>query len=469
VRRALAVLAAVSLSSACAQEVPGVTPPSDRLHFPVSVLHVPGTTPDLDRLLVASADFDQRYNAGTVVALDVARLFELAEAGRPEAPVRELPIRSLVKVRPFSGEMASLLGADGVPRVYLTARGRNRLTMMRVVDGALDCSNPGVEVVAGLDCTSAHMIHTGSDDPFSVAAIPSASTQGVLAVGHLQPTLDASQRVVGTIALVDVATYERRLEQERSGVELTSPVVAVRVDGLTGVTGIVPLPDAPGDLGPTPRLAAVGRDVLRASPVTVDVLRLTESAGRFGLSPSDRLSLGSTLRTVAARGLARTADGRRAYVSVRFEETGDDSNAGVAVLEVDEAGVRLISVLELGQELGAPALLEVGARRTLYLPDIRSDEIWVVDVSTDAPLVLGKMGGRITTMGADGPVRRVLLDAPAGIAFVERGGRRFGFVANFANSTLAVLDVNDPDPRRHAVKLRLGVAQDVDGNEEESP
>jgi hypothetical protein len=40
-------------------------------------------------------------------------------------------------------------------------------------------------------------------------------------------------------------------------------------------------------------------------------------------------------------------------------------------------------------------------------------------------------------------------------------------VSNFSNSTLAVLDVTDPDPRVHRVVARLGRNLDPEGEMEE--
>ena len=60
-----------------------------------------------------------------------------------------------------------------------------------------------------------------------------------------------------------------------------------------------------------------------------------------------------------------------------------------------------------------------------------------------------------------------LLSGPSHIAVATRGQRTLGFVANFSNSTLAVIDVTDADVSQHRVLGRMGRVLEPDGTGEE--
>ena len=160
----------------------------------------------------------------------------------------------------------------------------------------------------------------------------------------------------------------------------------------------------------------------------------------------------------------------RAYVSLRFVDSADSNNAAIAVVDLTGGDVEPLSILEVGEELGRPVLVESSttgrSRRLLYVPDIRSDSIWVIDASTDVLKVVHQISGRLTRPGAT-PERVRLLDAPSTVVFAERGDRRLGFVSNFSNSTMAILDASDPDPRNHEIVARLGEVLLPDGTNEE--
>jgi hypothetical protein len=72
-RGSLAALLSTALTSACFSPGDGVSPPLDVVNFPVGV----ALSESGERLYVANSDFDLRYNAGTVLALDAAKIREL--------------------------------------------------------------------------------------------------------------------------------------------------------------------------------------------------------------------------------------------------------------------------------------------------------------------------------------------------------------------------------------------------------
>src|SRR5688572_26173806 len=170
------------------------------------------------------------------------------------------------------------------------------------------------------------------------------------------------------------------------------------------------------------------------------------------------------------RALVVAPDSRRAYVSMRFFAPGDSYNAGIAVIDLTQEQMQVIDVLEFGDELQRPFLREVTVdgqtSRYIYVGDIRRDKLYIIDVTTDSPILVKEIDGRGTRTIEGQTVQARLLDSPSQIAFATRNGRSLGFVTNFSNSTLAVLDVTDPDPRMHRIVARLGRNIDPEGEME---
>ena len=164
-----------------------------------------------------------------------------------------------------------------------------------------------------------------------------------------------------------------------------------------------------------------------------------------------------------------SADKTRAYVTLRFSNTSNQFNSGIAILRKGTDGeFTLASVYEFGSEVGLPTLKETSdGRRLLYAGDVKTNSIWVVDVTADAPRVVGEIRGRINVDESSDISRLNLLSGPSHIAFATRGQRTLGFVANFSNSTLAVIDVTDTDVSQHRVLGRIGRVLEPDGTGEE--
>ena len=63
-------IAACSLLAGCYSTGDGVSPPGDRIYFPVGL----ALTNESKYLAVVNSDFDLQYNAGTLATLDVGAL-----------------------------------------------------------------------------------------------------------------------------------------------------------------------------------------------------------------------------------------------------------------------------------------------------------------------------------------------------------------------------------------------------------
>lgn len=474
-RARLATALGAVLALSCAEELPGFPPPDDQLHYPVSMAI------DGEHLLVVSSNFDQRYNAGSLTALSLPALAALVPEGASEPLVaRELPAtgRSRLKISSFGGQLV-VVPRGTESEVYVATRRGNRVTRATFAGGLLDCGNGDVtERVLGTDCTPARTPETVTDsrlpaeDPFSVTFVPGGSPRGVVVVGALRPLAELIDNVTypaGVLSLLDPAVMDANLVAERSGGPLAQPMRSVRLVGLSGALSLVPIPG-------TSRILAAAADGDDISPfgdlANVAQFEVRTTTAGIELSRKPDIGIGQSAGADGTRGVAVASDGERAYVSLRLRQASGTSvvlfNSAVAVVSPSDG--RTLSVLEVGEELGVPALLErptMRPSRLLYVPDLRSDRVYVLDVSNDSPVLVRIIEPR----SAPGETRK-LMSAPAQILIAPEsvrgalGGRTLAFVASFANSTLAVLDLSDPDPRRHRLAARLGRALADDGVDE---
>jgi len=471
-----AALALFALAAGCAEDLPGFPPPSDQLHFPVSV------AVDGAHLLIVSSNFDQRYNAGSVMALSLPGLAALAPstAGDP-AIARELPPtgRSQIKISQFGGQIL-VVPRGNESEVYVASRRANRVTRARFSGGALDCSNGVVQGrVLGTDCTPARTIDVNAlavdiiaEDPFALAFVPSGGPRGTVVVGNLQflsGSLGGGDIGFGTIGLIDPAVVDGNLTAEQNGTLTATATRNVLVAGLGGTTGFAVIPG-------TDEILASSADGVEDQAVVSRFGVVRTSSNGLTLLRQNDISVGRVSGVDGTRGVVASAGGTRAYASVRLRQrssiTGRGAtifNSAIAVISLPDN--RLISLTEVGEELGGLALLErstpnAAFQRLLYVADIRSDRIFVLDATTDVPVLVHVIEPHLlgSTQRLIASPGQILILPEAARAQVD--GRTLAFVPNFANSTLAVLDLGDPDPRKHRVVARVGRALSDDGTEE---
>lgn len=487
------------LFAGCAQDLPGAGQPADQLYFPQGILRVQEGGGDF--LVVASTNFDQRYNTGRLTTFDLAALFEATRISRDQAVLFRTDyagaIRSSIRIDTFPGELAYIPGSDPRPgQVFVVTRFRNLLMMIDVMaDGTLRCDNGGTETDFRFDCTPERFASTESEDPFALA-VASLTKDGVdeqiIGVGHLRSTATGTQVPFQRVSLVRRADFVARLTGDQPGVSEDGDVVwSQRFNDFGGVSSMVYIPDdvteIEGGQGafltldrtrtPDVDLTTFALD-FRTEAGTVDGTRPTSFLGVTRLSP--RLSLVAETRALRSRGLRFDpgdffdpgSAGRklppRVYASLGFQETADSFNSAIAVIDPTGRRPRFVSAFEIGDELGPPAVLRRGDRRFLYVPDLRLNRIYVLDASSDDLRPVAAISGAVERV--QGGERFVAggLSAPARIAIVERpqDNRTLGFVTNFLNSTLAVLDLTDPNPRQHRLIARFGQAIDAFGEPE---
>lgn len=502
----------LSVLGACAVDQPGIPPPRRQLYFPVGIDLVPGPATSDDVLVVANSDFDQRYNAATVLSLSVdALLAGTASAARVQTEGGTSPavafvddvspsVKSELRILPFAGHLryipdpppaatssssTSTSGGRGSGQglVAIPTRGNNALTLLGIKDGAFDCSSGGGAPVAGTDCTNGYVFGTGSLDPYDVAYDP--DNGGTLAIAHLRPYTDPSANVFLDVPLVSIPDFKSRLAAKDWSRQIVRGHLFPNVDGATGVV-FARYPGLPDAAKPNGSFFVSQRFPDANSLVTLAAFDVHYGTGQDGgpaLTPGDTALIGNITQAGEIRGLALTPPGeRRAYLVARYQTLVNGTltttmyTSAIIVVDVEEGRVlsnqmpmTVLTTFPVGQELEKPYLYEPGdGRRLLYVPDIRLDEIFVIDVRGDQPVVVNEIRGRFPRVVNGRMIAAHTLDAPVSMTFVRRPPKTYAFVSNFANSTIAVLDISAFDPAEHRLIGRIGTALNPDGSVEGS-
>jgi DNA-binding beta-propeller fold protein YncE len=481
-------------ASACAQDIPGIVPPTDRFYFPVGITFVPGPTLKDDVIIVASSDFDQRFNAGTLMSFYVddlvgtstRSLIHLSSAsGATVAATLGGKARSIKKIPAFTGELLYVgptdRGAADVGRglIFSALRGRNELLAVEVGPdpqgrfGNLDCSAAGgSKSDPAIDCTDIYTRKTGSLDPYAMAFVPTSS---VVAIAHLRPEVNPDQTVNTIITLASVPLFQQRISSKNQAIEpiLQPPDGSssrFQFNNIAGATGVAFVPKSA--TGSFDALYVAQRYATATVPlIFTDFLLQPQPSGLFLTADTRSIPMGTLVAASEMRGVVASEDGRRVYVIVRFPGVVATSpQSGIAV--VDTERLVLLSVLQVGSELEHPILVprKFGPRNAplIYVPDIREDVIYVIDAANDTLAIAGQITGVIPriqpTSGHLFQARGI--SSPGELVYVDHGDQKYIFASNFENSTVAVIDVTDPNPSKQRLVGRIGPAINPDGTPE---
>ncbi len=464
----------------CADLDVGLAIPEDQLYYPHGIAVLEG---EESRLAVLSTNFDQRFQTGQVSLLDPGVLVDIAlDALGPGAPCgsanrplflagfRSGPrdaVRARARVPGVGAELLAVPSGADQTRIFVTDRLQSSLLYVERDGDTLRCRLPDETPLGNTDCGESHLSITESEEPFALArgVGPGGS---YVAVGHLFGHVTATGRF-GVLSLFD----EAQLVAKSRGAEATPLLAAVRLEGTGGASGVASTPSAPGASGEPGLLVLSGTPDLPRQVELSSVAFRPRGGGEQGSIPARirSLRLDRAVNAVTSRGLRVTPDGRRAAISVRFEEPGGVGfNAGVTMVDLTSSQLDFAPAVEFGEEIGPPAFrpTEAGGPLYGYFGDIRLDKVWIVDLTRDVPRVVGEIVGRDRRVLPDGQVITARsLDGPTGIDFFRQGDRTYAFVTNFANSTLALLDVSSPVAREHCLLARFGRDLDADGESEE--
>lgn len=452
---------------------PGITPPTDRIFFPVSV----ASDPDGQKLYVSNGNFNTLFDGGTVVSFDLAELEAAGlacraaqEAGGPAPQNCQIarpfpPTLCLVEgercsvtdpTSPFIDKEATVSIAsfpsdfvrspDG-SRLYFVVRGDQSLSFIDIdpsTSGAasMSCfSEADGEAAQRRHCTGNHVLLSDRE-----TGIPEFGTLVPgFATGVFTATLDIGRSVSGA-GLSDLMYVSHLDNGLMSLFRLTpdgTPVFQKSQFVSAGINQLV--------VHPQTGIVYVARRsvIFNGAGVSGNSVELL----RPRLDPDDPskleiFSLGALVfgaldsGGIDYRALAFSQDGTRLYIGVAnpssvlivdtsLNDFGEPQNRIIARVDVDQVPEQLKVVpTPDGGEL-------------VYVADFTNARLHVVD-----PLALDSSGARTSIEVGEGPF---------GMDFVvlPDGGRRL-IVANFDEDTLSVIDADPTSLTFNEVLYRVG-------------
>lgn len=146
-------------ASACPAVDVSLPTPLDRFYFPTAITHLDGPDGGNGVLVVASTNFDKRFSAGSLIAVNLDALNLPAFGATPTSPVTQIPVirttpleadggaPDAVRIAAFAGQMAALpLSADRFRLFVATRSEKQRVHAVDLTMGAngavtLSCLN----------------------------------------------------------------------------------------------------------------------------------------------------------------------------------------------------------------------------------------------------------------------------------------------------------------------------------------
>jgi len=418
-------------AAACTPQAVSRPPPTDAFYFPSGIWYVDSPSSPQGMLFVASANYDKRYDAGSVIAVPLSGV--AGGSGLPAintqsstSPVKieDLgPGVSQVAIQSFAGEMAGYPLADGRTRLFIPTRAEgDLLEIVDSQDGSLTCLNGGTNCIdPSFSLTAVETVAGGkprAPEPVGVGV----SRDGQVYVTHLRPA-DSPARTNQSLE-----TYAVNVAAENPVIDANSSFISL---------GRVDL-----GLGPTTSSVAVGSKYAYLSSRYFGpggaMIWVLSRGGLLYLA-----SLESNYRTLEARGVAigqdeHGQDERRLYVAGRSPDTlvvVDLMNAGT-----DTPTLRVVRAVPLPE----------GPNQVRVIPRARGLGNLVV-VTSSGPAATPTAG--VVSIYDDGVGRLVAQLSnvgvqPFGLAVRTQKDAQMRdqariFVSNFGDGRIAVIDLKD--------------------------
>lgn len=453
-RAALSVLALALALAGCAEEKKGITHPTDRLHYPVSL----AADPSGDYLYVVSSDFDMRYRTGSVVAIDLERHALLPETA--------------IGIGPFGGQLALYATGDPERRLagYVASRADGALYWFEV-SGGTDGTPP--RLTCRVDATDEADEIPECEDEYIVA---SAVRKPLQAERDAAAESDDGDPAKSQTMAIGLDAYGSSVYRGRDGVGDYLLVTNPRSGQISmfRLTAGTPMdPDEPGAPAEAPGPSGWEALSRAGQPVLLDELTVGSGAFEAAVSPdgfawaTSKFSnaivpfridevpdpdgeprLWPAVRDATAFVISNTAivddfsrsltfspDGTRAYLAYHnpssvvvldtTPEDGGHRNRHLGGIDVGREPSRIVS---------APS--GPGGSELLYVVCFRDQQIYVVDPALLSVVDIIDLPG--------GPYDAVVVDAP------ERGRFRL-YVTMFEADAVAELELDRASPYFHQV------------------
>lgn len=420
----MAALAVIFLAG-CFSNQEGVKPSLTELHFPTAA----GITPHGRYLLIANSNFDLAWEMGTLIMVDLDRVESMIGDCPEEGcePFEEYSDFAIEDETVLIGSYASFLSlSPGGKRIYLTVRGTNSLTVVNLNEegGAGEKLSCFGYSDSSRKCDFRHVISRGEtvnlpSDPYAV----NSDIEGWVFVSHL-----TSNRV--TIFSVDPEV----------DIERDIPPQLLYVDSS--------FPDSVSSIRKHPEVDLFYATSRNSNSVVAfrfvwDSLDY-ENEPRIYYGPPIRID--GLMYGDDAREIDFSKDGKRAFISNRSPNSLiiADTEPGAS----GWPGNEVIGVVPLDQ---GPSLVKVwepeGHDRTyVYATCYNADRIYVID-----PFLRTKID---TIATGDGPH-----------AVVTDSYRNLGYIVNFIESTISVVDLNPESTLFNRIRATLGKPKVVRKND----
>jgi DNA-binding beta-propeller fold protein YncE len=417
-------LAFLAAAGGCFSNQQGVAPDTGAFAFPTAALITPGSR----YLLVANSNFDLAWEMGTLVMVDLDRVSSMIEGCPPEGcePFAEYDDFVIREETILIGSYASFMSlSPGGRRVYVTVRGNHSLTAVNLdEDGAegrrISCFEPGS---SPRKCDTDHVINRGvvdlPPDPYALSSdldgwvFVSSLTSNQMTVFQVDPAADIERDIPPKLLYVDASFPE-------------------------SISWIKKHPDF--DLFYAASRTTASVVTFRFVWDSVDY----ENEPRIYFGPS--INMAGLANGNDARAVDFTPEGDLAFITNRspnslvIADTSPAANGWPAN--------KVVGVVPLDQ---GPSLVKVwrpeGDDRTyVYATCYNADRVYVVD-----PFQRMKID---TIATGDGPH-----------VFVTDPSRNLGYLVNFIESTVSVIDIDPDSEFFNRIRATLGKPKQVRRND----
>lgn len=415
--------------AACAIERRGVDAPADDLYYPIGIL----AHPSGNYAYVVNANFDLRYNSGSVSVIDLNAALPFGQED-PGDPYNRRAIVGVERVLSFGGLPAFNGDAS---RMFVPVREESTVHVLDVAgDGSsLDCGEKGFR--RPLTCDSLHSYKLSGSlfapelgeadtaDPFMAAVSPAA-------LGLPGEFLFLTHLSSGAISVFDVTPNAVSNPNGFASVAL----VGVGVNG----TSAVAVASGPGR---KPMIYAGSNRLLTVrNPSPATLYFFEPSLALTGEGASGAIGLAAKIGGSDVKHLVTNPDGSRTYMLLRDPDslvvfdttlaaTGEPANKILATIPLEKQPSVMTYVRR------TPPLVDL-----LYVAAFGDDSIAIFDATTYALVGRAQAG--------------VLEDGPYGLAVASTPERTWVLATFFNNDAVVVFDATDPDPRKHGTIMRIG-------------
>jgi YVTN family beta-propeller protein len=468
----------------------GIEPPANRIFLPAGI----AIDPDDDLLYVVNSNSDLRFNAGTIVAVDLTKVTTVqaqetcakTRFSRTEKVLDDYCCRDLVDSNTLNCNEPQFIQSDAtvaigsfggaiqlqryqrdpkdptsevVRRLFVAVRAEPSITFadVTVADGkaSIRCTGPrqgGAAQSVGAFCDDNWKIRRPGGVTPGALALPEEphilalnDATGILFIGHLTVTAN-SQIQGGGVSALDVCGPQYDKSVRFAGLARTTFLPATLTQAVAALSPGDPAQPATHVYATARYSTAISAMVLRSPEADFCDAAAPPPAERdLTLVPAEHFFSPALLPHGSdIRGILFSDDGSRAFVLHRNDAESAANPAALEMLDRSPlpdgrpANVPL-QVLEVCGGPTAMRMHDAGRGSRIYVTCYDDGQIYVVDPVAFVVIAIIDVGA--------GPTSLAFSPREPGVAYI----------ASFANSHLSVIDLKPGSPTENHVVLRIGL------------